>query len=322
MKVYRAIKESWDFTNKRIRLLLFAQFITRVITNFFDLIGTLLMAILVGNVVGVLTGSSEINSLEVIHNFLGISSFSTKNQVVILGLITLFIFLLRPIVVLPISRKIIFAIHRSGADLTNALFSKFTSLSLKSLKVWSSSDVNYSLTVGVSSSIRLLWVAVTLISDFTLVLMFFIALFISNYLITIGLLVYVLILFGILNWINGSKISDAGIETANTTSNATKNIFETLGTFRELYVSNKIKHRLESFRINRIEQGDSLAIFDWLKQVPRYVIDTALILGILIIAIGQLNSTSIEVVASSTTLYLTAALRILPTIAPIQNSVN
>jgi ATP-binding cassette subfamily C protein len=280
------------------------------------------MAILVGNVVGVLTGSSEINSLEVIHNFLGISSFSTKNQVVILGLITLFIFLLRPIVVLPISRKIIFAIHRSGADLTNALFSKFTSLSLKSLKVWSSSDVNYSLTVGVSSSIRLLWVAVTLISDFTLVLMFFIALFISNYLITIGLLVYVLILFGILNWINGSKISDAGIETANTTSNATKNIFETLGTFRELYVSNKIKHRLESFRINRIEQGDSLAIFDWLKQVPRYVIDTALILGILIIAIGQLNSTSIEVVASSTTLYLTAALRILPTIAPIQNSVN
>jgi ABC-type multidrug transport system fused ATPase/permease subunit len=52
------------------------------------------------------------------------------------------------------------------------------------------------------------------------------------------------------------------------------------------------------------------------------VIDTALILGIVVVAIGQSNAESISIAASSTALFLTAALRILPTIAPIQGSIN
>jgi ATP-binding cassette subfamily C protein len=71
-----------------------------------------------------------------------------------------------------------------------------------------------------------------------------------------------------------------------------------------------------------LEQGEATATVEWLAQLPRYVIDTALILGIVVVAVGQSNAESISVAASSTALFLTAALRILPTIAPIQGSIN
>jgi ABC-type multidrug transport system fused ATPase/permease subunit len=71
-----------------------------------------------------------------------------------------------------------------------------------------------------------------------------------------------------------------------------------------------------------LDQGEATATFEWLSQLPRYVIDTALILGIVVVAVGQSNADSISVAASSTALFLTAALRILPTIGPIQGSIN
>jgi ABC-type multidrug transport system fused ATPase/permease subunit len=71
-----------------------------------------------------------------------------------------------------------------------------------------------------------------------------------------------------------------------------------------------------------LELGEATAVVEWLAQLPRYVIDTALILGIVVVAVGQSNADSISVAASSTAFFLTAALRVLPTIAPIQGSIN
>jgi ABC-type multidrug transport system fused ATPase/permease subunit len=81
-------------------------------------------------------------------------------------------------------------------------------------------------------------------------------------------------------------------------------------------------NQVTKFKNIRIKQGEAIAISEWLGQVPRYVIDTALVLGIVLVAISQSGTSSISVAASNTALFLTAALRILPTIAPIQGSIN
>jgi ABC-type multidrug transport system fused ATPase/permease subunit len=320
--VFRAIKEAWDFVDKPIKKLFGLLLLVRLFTNIFDLAGTALMAILVGYVVGVIGGNSQVDSILPIMRLLNLESFSIRGQVIALGLITLSVFILKPIIVMPLSKFIGFGIQRKGANLANNLITKFTNLPLSSVRQWSSPDVNYATTQGIPAILSLLWAGTSLISDTALILMFFVTLFISNMTITIGLIVYVLLLFSFLSWLGGKKISQAGRKAGNASSHSTKKILETLSMFRELFVSNRLHYQLSILRESRLDEGEATATVEWLAQLPRYVIDTALILGIVVVAIGQSNAESISIAASSTALFLTAALRILPTIAPIQGSIN
>jgi ATP-binding cassette, subfamily B, bacterial PglK len=320
--VFRAIKEAWDFVDRPLKKIFSALLIVRLVTNFFDLVGTALMALLVGYVVSVLSGNPQTLGIKPIIDFFGLQSLTIRNQVIFLGAFTLIMFILRPAIVLPISRVLSFGIQRKGALFTNDLMAKFTSLQISSVRSWSSPDVNYVASGGISIILQLLWTGVSLVSDLVLILMFLITLFITNTYITLGLLLYILLLFGILSWINGSKMQNAGRQSAITTSSSTKVVMELLSTFRELYVSNRMENQIERFKDIRLKQGESIAISEWLGQVPRYVIDSALVLGIVLVAVSQSSNNSISAAASSTALFLTAALRILPTIAPIQGSIN
>ena len=320
--VFSAIIEAWNFVDRPLKKLFRVLLLVRIVTNFFDLIGTALMAILVGYVVSVLSGNPQTIGIQPVINFLNLNDLSIKNQVIFLGILTLSVFILKPIVVLPVSRFLSLKIHRQGANLTNTLITNFTKLPLSSIKKWSSPDINYAATQGLPYVLSLLWLSVSLISDTALIFMFLVVLFIANPAITIGLLIYVLFLFSLLAWINGSRILDAGKQVGLTSTNSTKGIMELLSMFRELYVSNRLNYQVSTFRDNRISYGNAIATVEWLGQVPRFVIDSALVLGIVVVAVGQSSSDSITTAATSTALFLTAALRILPTIIPIQSSIN
>ena len=322
MNVYRAIKQAWDFVDKKLKRLFIVLFIVRVLTNFFDLLGTALMAILVGYVVSILSGNPNISSVEFLVNILQIQNSNIRIQVLVLGIFTLLIFILRPLIVMPISKILSFKIHQEGAYFTNLLLKKFTFLPLSQIRSWSTPEINFVHSNGIQAIISLLWTSVALISDVLLVLMFFIALFISNPFITIGLLFYVFLLFGLLGWLNGTRMKDSGEILGKTSSDSIKNINETISMYRELYVSNRLNYQLMNFQKIRLMQAKSVALVEWLSQLPRFVIDTALVLGVVVVAVGQAGADSIASAASSTTFFLTAALRILPTIAPIQGSIN
>jgi ATP-binding cassette subfamily C protein len=320
--VFSALKEAWNFVDRPIRRLFGLLLAVRLFTNFFDLAGTALMAILVGYVVGVVGGNPQIDLILPIINLFNLENLSIRSQVLALGLITLSVFVLKPLIVMPVSKFISFGIHRQGANLTNNLLNKFSNLPLSSVRKWSSPEVNYATVSGIPTVLSLLWTGISLIADSALILMFFVALFISNTFVTLGLLVYVILLFGLLSWINGNRISTAGSKAGKASSDSTKSVLELLSMFRELFVSNRLAFQVSNLRKARLEQGEATAMVEWLAQLPRYVIDTALILGIVVVAVGQSGAPSISIAASSTALFLTAALRILPTIAPIQGSIN
>ena len=152
------------------------------------------MAILVGYVVGVLSGNPQMASVAPVIDLFNLNSLSIRNQVIGLGVITLGVFVLKPLIVMPLSRILSFGIHRQGAFLTNDLITKFTNLPLSSVRKWSSPEVNYATTTGLPTVLRLLWTGVSLVSDIALIIMFFVILFISNPIITFGLLIHVILL--------------------------------------------------------------------------------------------------------------------------------
>ena len=83
--VFSAIKEAWNFVDKRIKKLFGLLLLVRLLTNIFDLVGTALMAILVGYVVGVLGGNPQVNSISPVINLFNLENFLIRNQVIALG---------------------------------------------------------------------------------------------------------------------------------------------------------------------------------------------------------------------------------------------
>jgi hypothetical protein len=106
--VFSAVKEAWNFVDKPLRKLFSILLGVRLVTNFFDLIGTALMAVLVGYVVSVLSGNPQTAGIQPVIDFLNLGGVSFRSQVIILGVMTLSVFVLKPIIVLPISRILSF----------------------------------------------------------------------------------------------------------------------------------------------------------------------------------------------------------------------
>ncbi len=76
--VFSAIKEAWNFVDRPIRKLFSLLLLVRLLTNIFDLVGTALMALLVGYVVGVIGGNPQVTSISPIINFFNLENFSIK----------------------------------------------------------------------------------------------------------------------------------------------------------------------------------------------------------------------------------------------------
>jgi len=178
--VFSAIKEAWNFVDRPLKKLFRVLLLVRIVTNFFDLLGTVFLAIMVGYLVGELSGNSQTSTIKNIVDLLNLDGISLNNQIIFLGIITLAIFALRPIVVIPISKILIHRIHKHGATLTIDFVSKFTNLQLSSVRMKSSSEIIYVLSEGIPLVLRLLWIAVTLISDAFLIITFLSILFVSS----------------------------------------------------------------------------------------------------------------------------------------------
>ena len=102
----------------------------------------------------------------------------------------------------------------------------------------------------------------------------------------------------------------------------TKNVLESMSAYREISVAGLINRRNKDFVRNRKLVAKSLSTAEFLNQIPRFAVDLALILGIVLVAVFQVGQENLVLAAGTTVLFLTAATRMLPTVGPIQGSIN
>jgi ABC-type multidrug transport system fused ATPase/permease subunit len=320
--VFSWISRDWKLLSASLKKLFLVNFLIKLLSSLFDLAGTILMAILAGYVIGLMNGNAEIVGIGSLENVVNFDSVSTRSLAVLIGAITLMLFLIKPLILIPVNRKLSLQIHMEGAELTNSLLKEFMNLSHSSIKKWSTSDLTFITSTGTSTVLALVGTVVSLLGDILLVLMFLLVLFSTDFLISLGLILYISVLFGLLTFINGSKLKFAGIKVGHTSRQAIKNVMEMTDLFKELYCLDRLNYQISRFKENRIVYGRALATVEWLGLIPRYVIDFALVFGILIAILSQSTSNSIVESGTTLALFLTSALRILPTIVPIQLAIN
>ncbi len=124
----------------------------------------------------------------------------------------------------------------------------------------------------------------------------------------------------VLQRVLGSLAGRAGRDVARTTVRGTAVIQESVAAYRELTVAGtRSLFRDEIGRVIR-SGASSMADSQFVTQVPRYVFETALVVGAMAVLISQMNSSSITDAVATMTIFLAGGSRIMPSILRLQVS--
>lgn len=204
---------------------------------------------------------------------------------------------------------------RKSSELAYSLFST----NISNIQQRSSQQYAYSLGIGMNSifleimgGFLIIFVEVFMLVVLLAVLAAF------NLIITLIVLTY----FGLIVYlmqVSLSKISfRAGRMRVQSEVASNQIIQESIFSFRELYVSGGINSAIQKYNLVRKDAGDSYADSQWVGILPKYTLETFLLLGAAIMFVATKWISDVSNASLFVPLYLIAGIRMLPSMLRIQ----
>lgn len=295
--------------------------ILQVGLGFLDLVGVAAIGVLGALAVTGVQSIQPGNRVASVLKMLGLSDLSFQSQIAVLGLSAAGILIFRTILSIVITRKIFFFLSRRGAIISSDLISRLLSQSLLKVQERSTQDTLYSLTAGVTSiTLGVLGTAITLISDGSLVIIMVAALFVVDESIAITSLLF----FGALGYIlyrtMNIKAQKLGYLNSEISILSNEKIIEVLDSYRESVVRNRRDYYAREIRKLRLKLADVLAEMQFMPNVSKYVIESGIVIGAVLIAGVQFALQDARHAVGTLSVFLAAGTRIAPAIMRLQQS--
>ncbi len=251
----------------------------------------------------------------------GLEDLTISQLSVILAVAAVLILVLKTVLSALMSRRIIrFLAHRQS-DVSARLAREFLSRPLAVVQRWTTPEAMYALGSGVgAATVSLLGSAIMIAAELFLFTIVGLSLLLYDPMLTlicIGLFVVIaLILYKALgNWTsrNAQVMTDASIDTLTAVS-------EALATYREATVLNRRDLYINRYEglVGRYAGASATAAF--ILEIPKYVLDIALYLGVLLLGVVQFLTEDWTTAAATVALFLATGSRILPGLLRLQGA--
>jgi ABC-type multidrug transport system fused ATPase/permease subunit len=300
---------------------IFAVIMLQISLGFLDLLGVATIGVLGALAVTGVQSQVPGNRVAGVLRLLGISEFSFQNQVAILGISAASVLILRTIISIIATRRIFFFLSRRGAHLSSRLISKLLSKSLLEVQARSTQDTVYALTAGVSAiTLGVLGTTVTLIADGSLLLIMIMALFVVDSVIAITSIVFFGLLGFVLYKLMNVKAQKLGYLNSELSVLSNEKIIQVLDSYRESVVGNRRNYYAREIGILRLRLADVLAEVQFMPNVSKYVIESGMVIGAVVIAGIQFGLQDARHAVATLSVFLAAGTRIAPAILRLQQS--
>jgi ATP-binding cassette subfamily C protein len=210
-----------------------------------------------------------------------------------------------------------------SAKVADAIYLNFMKQDLTFIQKFSSQGVVSALNLGVSNAILgILSSLALLVSEIGLLLFITLGLSFIDPLGTFFAIAY----FALILWILQKTLSDlnrnAGRKRVSLEIKATTLIQESILSFREIIVLGRSKFAFERLSEVRKQSVQVFADAQWVSLVPKYLMETALVLGAGLLAAYQILFSNSTDVITSVALFFAAGSRILPSVLRIQSAIG
>lgn len=260
-------------------------------------------------------GDRVSSALRVLH----ISESTFQTQATILGAGAVLLLVGRTVLSIFFTRRILFFLSRRGAMISANLISRLLAQPLLTVQAKTTQETLYAVTRGVELIVlQVLATAVVLVSDLSLLLIMAIGLFVVDPTTAVGTFaVFSLIGYFLYRFMHvragalGAKSSELNI-----TSN--EKIVEVFGSYRESVVRNRRDYYAREIGKLRFALADTSAEISFLPYVSKYVIETTVVLGALLIGAAQFILQDATHAVATLAIFLAAGTRIAPAVLRVQ----
>ena len=300
------------------KLMLFSML--RVMANILDIAGVAGIALLASAFGAFASGSGQ--AAEVSLPILG-KVVIAETEAVMLAFAIAVLFVSKSVLSILLNLKTALFTASVESHLSNLLAKDFFALRKSSeIKGESVSDflaLAMSSTAGIKTYLN---GRISLTSEGSLLVALLIVFLIVNPIATFGLALFVGGVLYVLNRLITSRLEKAAQESVRGSQMALQAARDLHGVKREAHMGGALPHWLKNFNEGRSKVAQSSALIYVLGTLPRYVIETALILGIFLFLGGVVVFSDIPSQAVAIGVFLAGGLRIMASVIPLQGALN
>ena len=328
MKIIRGTRSYWAKSgiarsakalDRRDRQKIFLVIILQIILGIVDLIGVAIVGILGAlAVTGVQSGRTG-SRVEWALELLNLDNLSFQSQVGFLGALATILLVSRTIFSAFFVRKTYFFLSRRGAKISANLISKVLSQSLISLNSRTNQETLYRITTGVSTiTTGILGTTVSLVSDGSLLIVMTIGLLVVDPVMA-GSTLLVFSSVGILLFrLMHMRARTLGEQNAMLSIKSSEKILEVLSSYRESVVRNRRTYYSREIGDLRYELANTEAELSFMPNVSKYVIESTMVLGALLISAAQFATQDASRAVATLAVFMAAGSRIAPAVLRFQ----
>ena len=253
--------------------------------------------------------------------FFGLFNESFQTQAAALGIAASVILVTRTLISIVLTRKILFFLSQRGAAISSDLMRKLMSQPLVTVQQKTLYENLYAITAGVSNvTLGVLGTTVVLAADISLLIIMAIGLLIIDPTIAIVTgLFFSLIGFGLYKFMH-QKARELGLRETELNVCSNEKISEVLSSYRESVVRNRRDFYAREIGELRLKLANTLAELSFMPYVSKYVIESSVVLGALVISATQFILQDAGRAVATLAIVLAAGTRIAPAVLRVQQS--
>lgn len=277
----------------------------------------LLGALSVSGLQSLKPGDRVSDALRILH----ISDSTFQTQAIVLGIGAVILLVGRTLLSIFFTRRILFFLSRRGAKISANLVARLLSQPLLTVQARTTQETLYAVTRGVELIVlEVLATLVVLVSDISLLLVMAIGLFVVDPTTAVGtFLVFVLVGYLLYRFMN-VHAGALGVKSSELTIVSNEKIVEVFESYRESVVRNRRDYYAREIGKLRFSLADVSAETSFMPYVSKYVIETTVVLGAVLIGAAQfILQDAIQAVATLS-IFLAAGTRIAPAVLRAQQS--
>lgn len=312
---YDATKVLSPKDRKKIYLVALIQ----VFMGFVDLAGVAVVGILGALAVNGIQSKGPGDRVTKVLNFLGLGEQTFQTQAAVLGVIAASLLLGRTISSIIFTRRTLFFLSHKGAKASAELISKLLSQSLLGIQARTSQQTLFAVTSGVSViMLGVIGTSVTIVADTSLLLILSFGLFVVDTSMAIGTVITFGLIGGILYKLLNVRAKNLGARNTQLTIASNEKILEVLTSYRESVVHNRRDFYAQEIGAMRYKLGNVLAENAFIPYISKYVIESALVFGALLLSAIQFVLQDAAHAVATLTIFMAAGSRIAPAALRLQ----
>ena len=319
LEALHVTKRAFDLLGKQNRRKIIVVQIIQISFGLLDLLAVSLIGILGALAISGVRSATPGKRVSMVLRILHLNHQSFQSQIAFLGICAGVVFILRTILSIIFSRRIIKFLSRNSALISTELVSRLLSSSLQSIQSRSTMQSVYALTDGVNSlMIGVVGNFLNILTDASILLIIGIGLLIIDPVVAVS----TLILFGaiavVLYFLLQKRAHKLGNLNAKYSIESNEKLIEVLESYREAYVRNRIPYYVEEISNLRLLASETSGELTFMPNISKYVIETSVIIGALSISAVQFVLQDSTHAVATLAIFMAGGSRIAPALLRIQ----